>query len=563
MSNKYVLKIIKSYNSRDIDTLKKLSSTSCKKNLLCYKGYFTKPEYNYNYIIYINDFISTYKPENLENEYDNYVKEAKKMKVDIINKEEFKEIFDEFPDLIKKYNASVQEMISKYTRQNYELERDFVVLYNGYFKKFYSNYLSTLDEKRDETKKIKFHFALLDERIKKYLEKNPDVEDIDISVLKILDSDSGSGSSVVAGFSSLKENDSEILSEKSGGAQYHKKIKNLEKQKRGTIYTLAKLSKKNPDVIQKCKLYKNDLCKIFLKELGYNTKSITRPDAYNIVKKLHYGNKKIQKGGKSEKSGHKILDVLDKLYNFERTDVYLFTDYLEKATTLWDFVQEYKKSYTKLKTGVVLKIMYQLIDGLYYMHKSCIAHEDIKPTNIIINKDTHDVQIIDYGLSCVPKNCNLHVLCDHAGTLDYMSPTLSKIETPTLADRQKDDVYALGLTLFKFVNPYKHTPYNSPENYFTSVYSDAINTIINGFLDKNPDTRLELSDAHQIIKDTIYDFNKDIDKIKSIQSIEDDYIDTNIPITPNRILTTRQLENYKIIKTLGSGAFGSTYLVEI
>ena len=43
-------------------------------------------------------------------------------------------------------------------------------------------------------------------------------------------------------------------------------------------------------------------------------------------------------------------------------------------------------------------ILFQILDGIWYLHASKIVHWDLKPSNILINEDC-EVKICDFGLS--------------------------------------------------------------------------------------------------------------------------------------------------------------------
>ena len=59
---------------------------------------------------------------------------------------------------------------------------------------------------------------------------------------------------------------------------------------------------------------------------------------------------------------------------------------------------------TPLSHNALLKIMYNILKGIYHIFQLGIGHGDLKPDNILINPETHNIQIIDFGLGILSKN---------------------------------------------------------------------------------------------------------------------------------------------------------------
>jgi len=62
-------------------------------------------------------------------------------------------------------------------------------------------------------------------------------------------------------------------------------------------------------------------------------------------------------------------------------------------------LQEIIFSRTPLSEDQQQWIMYQCLAGLNYMHMAGVVHRDLKPSNILIDTDTCDVRLCDFGLS--------------------------------------------------------------------------------------------------------------------------------------------------------------------
>lgn len=94
-----------------------------------------------------------------------------------------------------------------------------------------------------------------------------------------------------------------------------------------------------------------------------------------------------------------------------------------------------------------LNLIIQITDGLNYAHEEGIIHQDIKPSNILIEKHTNRPLIVDFGIA---KTTHVESQMREGlviGSPIYMSPEqASGEETDT-----RSDIYSLGILFLKMV----------------------------------------------------------------------------------------------------------------
>lgn len=93
----------------------------------------------------------------------------------------------------------------------------------------------------------------------------------------------------------------------------------------------------------------------------------------------------------------------------------------------------------------VAEIGIQVADALEYAHSKGVLHRDVKPSNLILGKDSQ-VWVTDFGLAIASNHDRLSRSGDVVGTLRYMSPE----QLAGRSDR-RSDVYGLGLTLYELL----------------------------------------------------------------------------------------------------------------
>ena len=109
------------------------------------------------------------------------------------------------------------------------------------------------------------------------------------------------------------------------------------------------------------------------------------------------------------------------LYSVIQTDekIYLIMEYV-KGKELFDYIVMKKK----LSESESCLFYQQIISGIEYLHKIKYVHRDIKPENLLINEDTKELKIVDFGLSNIYTNPNKHLLSSACGSPSYAAPEM-------------------------------------------------------------------------------------------------------------------------------------------
>lgn len=82
----------------------------------------------------------------------------------------------------------------------------------------------------------------------------------------------------------------------------------------------------------------------------------------------------------------------------------------------------------------------RVLNALRYLHDHGVIHGDVKPANIIVQADTHQVVLVDYGLSLVKPGKD----SQNKGYTPLFASPEQKDNKPLLPE---SDLYSLGLTM--------------------------------------------------------------------------------------------------------------------
>jgi hypothetical protein len=109
----------------------------------------------------------------------------------------------------------------------------------------------------------------------------------------------------------------------------------------------------------------------------------------------------------------------------------------------------------------------QALLGLGYAHRMGIVHRDIKPGNIMVNRQGI-VKVMDFGIAKVLGNRSMTRTGTQMGTAWYMAPE----QVTNRGVDIRSDIYALGITLYEMLAG--HVPFESDSDY--QVMTDHVNT---------------------------------------------------------------------------------------
>ncbi|MBW4682978.1 MAG: AAA family ATPase [Microcoleus vaginatus WJT46-NPBG5] len=138
-----------------------------------------------------------------------------------------------------------------------------------------------------------------------------------------------------------------------------------------------------------------------------------------------------------------VVQVYD-LQKYQNTLVMFLEDFGGKSLKYW--MQQ-----SRFTLEEFLQIAIATTDALGQIHAANVIHKDINPSNLVFNKETHQLKIIDFGISTkltreTPALKNPNVL---EGTLAYMSPEQTGRMNRVLDYRT--DFYSLGVTFYELL----------------------------------------------------------------------------------------------------------------
>lgn len=134
-----------------------------------------------------------------------------------------------------------------------------------------------------------------------------------------------------------------------------------------------------------------------------------------------------------------------------KTSINIVMEYFS-TVSLRTLLKEKKLSEEELKT-----IITNIARAIQYLQNNRIAHRDIKLENILVDKKSLKIKIIDFGFAT--EMHNIYVKSSIIGTMSYLSPEMF-VEKEY--DPFKADIWAFGILFYYFCTGY--FPFRSVDN---------------------------------------------------------------------------------------------------
>lgn len=161
-----------------------------------------------------------------------------------------------------------------------------------------------------------------------------------------------------------------------------------------------------------------------------------------------------------------------------------------------------------------INLFYKLLDAVEYMHDIGIAHMDLKLENILVNTESQQIKLIDFGEAYVFHDtthiCNYIPCKGKIGTLEYMPP---EEFNNMLYNPEKADIWACGIILYCVLNlsfPWQQA--NTKHKTYLRYLNDEcfllhknieIHNILKLFLEPIPEKRQSIKCIKPLIKNTL------------------------------------------------------------
>ena len=167
----------------------------------------------------------------------------------------------------------------------------------------------------------------------------------------------------------------------------------------------------------------------------------------------------------------KIVKV--QCYSEDDSKVYIVQE-LCKNRSLHDLIKKRKLSEIEVQS-----YMFQIIQGVKFLHDKCIIHRDLKPSNIFLD-EKYQIKIGDFGLIATIEKSKERRFTQ-CGTPSFMAPEIINL------DKKKGysyevDIWSIGIIMYNLL--YGECPFDKDAKNHEDIYNNILNKDIKDILAK-------------------------------------------------------------------------------
>ncbi len=228
---------------------------------------------------------------------------------------------------------------------------------------------------------------------------------------------------------------------------------------------------------------------------------LERPVAIKVLPPKRLNQKMIERFLREAKTAARLdSPYIVKIHDIGQVDdIYFIVMELVDGSAFSDMIQDDVVP-TPMQLSERLGIFRQVLEAVSYAHENQVIHRDLKPDNIMINKNGR-VKVMDFGLAFFQGHHSLTEVGQVMGTAAYVSPEQAQGKVTDC----RTDIYSLGVILFEIITG--SWPFNAtnPLDMFRKVaempppapstmnptISPELEQIVLRMLAKNPDERYQ------------------------------------------------------------------------
>jgi eukaryotic-like serine/threonine-protein kinase len=173
---------------------------------------------------------------------------------------------------------------------------------------------------------------------------------------------------------------------------------------------------------------------------------------------------------------------------------FIVMEYVEGTT-----LAEHIKQNIPLTLARKLELLEELAAGLEYAHKKGVVHRDVKPANVMVDREGI-LRILDFGIARVTDS-GLTQTGMIMGTPNYMSPE----QVEGKASDRRSDIFAAGLVMYELLSYHQAFPGDTMHQVMDAIVRQApvplrtlvpdldpaLETIVNRAIEKDPARRYQ------------------------------------------------------------------------